>query len=81
MSFLRTPGEMRALIEAAGFRTRAWEDMKFAKLSSAATGSPYPNQGIQSLIMVDDLATIKASQVRNREEERMVGMMAVLDRI
>ena len=40
-SFLRAPAEMRAVIEAAGFRPRAWDDMT-AETAGPTTGAAVP---------------------------------------
>ena len=73
-SFLRTPVEMRALIEAVGFRTRAWDDVTAETSGSSA---PYTAQSIQSLVMGDALAAITDAGRRNREEDRLVMVQAV----
>ena len=76
-SFLRTPVEMRALIEAAGFRTRAWDDVKANAARSNAAG---PAQGIQNLVMGDALTAITRNGQLNTDEERIVRVEAVFDR-
>ena len=76
-SFLRTPVEMRALIEAAGFRTRAWDDVT---AEAAMPGAGGPAYGIQHLVMGDALAAITHAGQRNRDERRIVRVQAVFDR-
>lgn len=76
--FLRTPEEMRALIESTGFQTRKWEDVTHEK-STPSTASKHT---IQSLVMGDDLlAEIRKADKRNDEEERIVTIQAVFDRL
>ena len=77
-SFLRTPAEMRALIERTGFRARAWDDI------TAETGGPAtapPRHAVQRLIMGDALEAITQSGQRNREEGRIVMVQAVFERV
>jgi SAM-dependent methyltransferase len=76
-SFLRTPAEMRALIEAAGFRARAWEDVT---AEIAGSGAAVPAHSIQSLVMGNTLAAITRAGRRNRDEGRIVMVQAVFDR-
>ena len=77
-NFLRTPSEMRALIEAAGFRTCAWEVM--AALSGLAPGAPVPAYNLYHLVMGEAMAAITHASNRNRDEGRMVLVQAVFDR-
>ena len=76
-SFLRTPEEMRALIEAAGFRTRAWDD---ATADRARASAARPARGIRELVMGDELGAIGHASQRNRDEGRLVAVQAVFDR-
>ncbi len=76
--FLRTPEEMRALIEAAGFRAHAWEVM--AALPGVASGAPVPGYNIYHLVMGVAMAAITQAGDRNRDEGRMVVVQAVFDR-
>jgi MPBQ/MSBQ methyltransferase len=78
-NFLRTPMEMRALIEAAGFRTRAWDDVT-VETSGSRSSAPYAAHSIQSLVMGNMLATITHNGRRNRDEGRLVMVQAVFDR-
>ncbi len=78
-SFLRTPDAMRAVIEAAGFRTRAWEDMT-GETAGPATGAEVPAHSIQRLVMGDALDAIIAAGHRNRSEGRVVSIQAVFER-
>lgn len=76
-SFLRTPEEMRALIEAAGFRCRAWED---ATEETSVGGVNVPAHGISRIVMGEALDAIMAAGLRNREERRIVMMHGVFER-
>jgi ubiquinone/menaquinone biosynthesis C-methylase UbiE len=76
-SFLRSPVEMRGLIEAAGFRTRAWDELNTQPASAGAAGSAH---GIPELVMGDELAGITHAQQRNTQEGRIVMVQAVFDR-
>lgn len=78
-SFLRVPIEMRALIEAAGFRARAWEDVTTER-AGPEPGAAVPTHSIQSLVMGDALAAITRTGRRNRDEGRIVMVQAVFDR-
>jgi ubiquinone/menaquinone biosynthesis C-methylase UbiE len=76
-SFLRTPVEMRLVIEAAGFRARAWNEVTMGTGTAAAV----PVHSIQHLVMGDALAAISRAGRRNREESRIVMVQAVFDRL
>ena len=78
-SFLRTPDAMRAVIEAAGFRARAWEDMT-VETAGPATGAAIPAHAIARLVMGDAVDAIVASGHRNRDEHRIVSIQAVFER-
>jgi len=78
-SFLRPPDEMRAVIEAAGFRARAWEDMT-AETAGPASGAAVPAHSIQRLVMGDAIDAIIAAGHRNRAEGRVVSIQAVFER-
>jgi ubiquinone/menaquinone biosynthesis C-methylase UbiE len=78
-SFLRPPMDMRALIEAAGFRVRAWEDVT-AEIAGSVPGAAAPVPSLQSLVMGDALAAITRAGQRNRDEGRIVMVQAVFDR-
>jgi len=76
--FVRTPEQMRVMIEAAGFRVRKWEDVTHEK----TPGTPPSTYNIQKLIMGDDLlARIRVADKRNDEEKRLVMFQAVFERI
>jgi SAM-dependent methyltransferase len=77
-SFLRPPDEMRALIEAAGFRVRAWDDV--TQETAPTAGVAVPAQSIQRIVMGDALEAILEAGHRNREEGRIVSIQAVLER-
>jgi SAM-dependent methyltransferase len=78
-SFLRPPDEMRAVIEAAGFRARAWEDMT-AETVGPASGAAVPAHSIQRLVMGDAIDAIIAAGHRNRAEGRVVSIQAVFEK-
>jgi ubiquinone/menaquinone biosynthesis C-methylase UbiE len=78
-SFLRAPEAMRAVIEAAGFRVRAWEDMT-GETTGPATGAAVPAHSIQRLVMGDAIDAIIAAGHRNRSEGRVVSIQAVFER-
>jgi SAM-dependent methyltransferase len=78
-SFLRPPEEMRAIIEAAGFRPRAWDDVTW-ETAGATSGAAVPAHSIQHIVMGEALDAILRSQHRNREERRIVSIQAVLAR-
>jgi SAM-dependent methyltransferase len=79
-SFLRAPAEMRALIEAAGFRTRAWEDVT-AATSSAVPPAERPAFGVAKIVMGDSFETIVRLGKQNTDENRIVTVHAVFDRV
>jgi len=78
-SFLRAPEAMRAVIEAAGFQVRAWEDMT-GETTGLATGATVPAHSIQRLVMGDAIDAIIAAGHRNRAEGRVVSIQAVFER-
>jgi len=79
MSFLRSPAEMRALIEGAGFRTRSWEDVT-QELAGPSTGAGVPAHSIARIIMGDAVDEITRAGQQNRAEGRIVNIQAVLER-
>jgi sarcosine/dimethylglycine N-methyltransferase len=79
MNHLRTPDAMRALIEAAGFRARAWDDITM-ELPGPASASSIPAHAVQRLVMGDALEEITRSGHRNREEHRIVMVQGVFER-
>jgi MPBQ/MSBQ methyltransferase len=78
-SFLRPPVEMHTLIEAAGFRARAWNDVT-AEIAGAGPDAAVPTHSIQSLVMGNTLAAITHAGRRNRDERRIVMVQAVFER-
>jgi sarcosine/dimethylglycine N-methyltransferase len=79
LSFLRTPDEMRALIETAGFRTLAWEDVT-EEVSGPSTGAVVPAHSVARIVMGDAIEDIALAGQRNREERRIVMIHAVMER-
>ena len=79
-SFLRPPAEMRALIEAAGFRALAWEDVT-AELAGASSGAAVPAHGIARIVMGDAVDEISRAGQRNRDEGRIVNIQGVFERL
>ena len=76
INFLRTPAQMRELLEATGFRARAWDDVTM----ETSGGSAPVGCSIQSLVMGETLPTILDNGRRNRDEARVVMVQAVFDR-
>jgi sarcosine/dimethylglycine N-methyltransferase len=79
LSFLRTPDAMRALIEAAGFRALAWQDVT-AEVSGPSTGAAVPAHSVARIVMGDAIEDIARAGERNREEHRIVMIHAVMER-
>jgi SAM-dependent methyltransferase len=77
-SFLRPPGEMRAVMETAGFRAQVWEDV--TQEIAPRPGVELPAHSIQRILMGDALEAIHRAGDRNREEGRIVSIQAVLER-
>jgi len=76
--FLRKPEQMRAVIEASGFRLLEWDDVTNEKSPAV----PRPMYSIQRLVMGDDLlAEINNADKRNDEEKRLVMVHAIFERI
>jgi sarcosine/dimethylglycine N-methyltransferase len=78
-SFLRAPEAMRAVMEAAGFAVRAWEDVS-AEIAGPTSAAEIPPYSAPRIIMGDALEEIVRAQQRNRQEGRIVMIQAVLDR-
>jgi SAM-dependent methyltransferase len=78
-SFLRAPDEMRAVMEGAGFRVRAWDDVT-AELAGPSTGAAVPAHAIQRIVMGKAVDAITRAGQRNRDEGRIVMVQAVLVR-
>ena len=79
-SFLRPPDELRALIEAAGFRTRVWDDVT-AETTRPAVPPVVPAPSIQAIVMGDALDAINQNGKRNSDEGRLLLAQAVFDRV
>jgi MPBQ/MSBQ methyltransferase len=78
-SFLRAPAEMRALIEAAGFHMRKWEDVTY-EIAGSGSEAGSSTHTIQSLVMGEALTAISRAGRRNRDEGRIVMVQAVFER-
>ncbi len=78
-SFLRSPDAMRALIEAAGFQVRAWDDVT-DEVTGPSSAAAIPAHSVQRIIMGDALDAIIQAGQRNRAERRIVMTQAVLVR-
>ncbi len=76
-SFLRTPAEMRTVIEGAGFRLRVWDDVT---AETAGPATAIPAHSIQRLVMGDAIDEIIRVGHRNRDEGRLVSIQAVFER-
>ena len=81
-SFLRTPTEMRALIEATGFEMRAWNDVtpQPAPQQPATPTAASPTIGISDIVMGDSVDAIGKASALNRIEGRIVDMHGVFVR-
>jgi len=79
-SFLRPPAELRALIEAAGFRARAWEDVT-TELAGPSTGAAVPVHSVARIVMGDAVDEISRAGLKNRDEGRVVNIQAVFERL
>jgi sarcosine/dimethylglycine N-methyltransferase len=79
MSFLREPDAMRALIEAAGFQVRAWDDVT-DEVAGPGSAAAIPAHSVQRIIMGDALDDIVRAGQQNRAERRIVMTQAVLER-
>ena len=77
-SFLRSPAEMRAVVVAAGFRVRVWDDVT---AETNPTGPGVPPYSVQRLVMGDRLETFAEPNRRNADEQRLVSVQAVFDRL
>jgi SAM-dependent methyltransferase len=78
-SILLTPVDMQAVIERAGFRLVAWEDVT-AVTSLAPLPAPGAPPTLQSLVLGDELPLVRANGTRNFDEGRLVNVHAVFDR-
>jgi len=78
-SFLRAPDAMRAVIEAAGFHVRAWDDVT-ADLAGPSTAAAVPAHSIQRIVMGAALDDILRAGQRNRDERRILSVQAVFER-
>jgi SAM-dependent methyltransferase len=76
-SFLRSPDAMRSLVEASGFRCRAWED---ATEETSVASATVPAHGIARIVMGEALDAIMRAGERNRDDRRIVMVHAVFER-
>lgn len=86
ISFLRPPGEVRALLQALGFEEMAWEDVTQLSLgwlreraATAAAGQAGPPLGLH-LALGSSFGMALRNVLRGLEEERLVIVEAVLER-
>ena len=77
-SFLRTPSEMRNIIESIGFRTRIWNEVT---AETAAPSAPDQAQNIAAIVMGDNLPAIQLAGKRNEDEGRVLRIRAVFERL
>jgi SAM-dependent methyltransferase len=81
ISFLSTPEEVHALLEAIGYRTVHWEDLTDTTVAAArsrpAPAAPPP--GLQ-LVLGEDFPERSRNMVRNFAEHRATLIRAVLER-
>ena len=76
--FVRTPEQMRGMIEAAGFRIHKWDDVTREKTPKI----PRPPYSIQQIVMGEELlAKIRIADKRNDDENRLVMFQAVFEKI
>jgi ubiquinone/menaquinone biosynthesis C-methylase UbiE len=78
-SFLRTPDEMRAVIETSGFRVKTWDDVT-DEIAGPPTAAAIPAYAIPKIVMGDALDAITAAGHRNRAERRILMIQAVAER-
>lgn len=77
-SFLRTPDEMRSVIESVGFRARLWQDVTAETAAPSARDQP---QSIAAIIMGENLPAIRLAGKRNDDEGRLLRVRAVFERL
>ena len=78
--FLRTPVEMQALIEATGFRMRAWDDVT-TETTAVSPEAAVAVHSIQYLVMGEALRAISHAAYHNSVEGRLVNVQAVFERV
>jgi SAM-dependent methyltransferase len=74
-SFLRTPDEMLAIIQSAGFEMRAWNEAPRVAMMAGASIPTIPR-----LVMGDRLDAILSAGQRNTDERRLVVTDGLFDR-
>jgi ubiquinone/menaquinone biosynthesis C-methylase UbiE len=79
-SFLATPDETRALLDAAGFQVRSWEDLTHEAVGSLRQLSGPPS-GLGPHLVVPDMAARAANLRRNVDEGRVVLVRVVADAV
>lgn len=75
-SFLKYPGEMKVIIESAGFEVDHWQDVS-AELDSNRRKYGFRDRGIQVLVMGDRLEEITRASKQNADEQRVVLIQGV----
>jgi SAM-dependent methyltransferase len=74
---IRSPDDLRAVIEAAGFTVRDWSEVR---IGPPPADAPRPAVTVQSLVMGDErLAAIMSASRRNEDEDRVTMVQAVFD--
>jgi hypothetical protein len=83
-SFLVPPGEMRAALEAAGFRITAWldETQKRQNAGGRGSGAGAPPSGPLSITVTrgDDYSARRANSTRSVAEGRLTNVTLVAER-
>ena len=82
-SILRSPTEMRALIEATGFDMRAWNEVtpQHAPQQPAAPVAASPTIGISDIVMSGSIDAMVQASTFNRIEGRIVDMQGLFARV
>jgi SAM-dependent methyltransferase len=75
-SFLRTPDEIKGVIESAGFTLHDWRDVS-AELEIYRRKYGFSDRGIQVIVMGDRLPLISQVSKQNADEGRVVLMQGI----
>ena len=78
-SFLLPPSELRTTIERAGFAVRVWDDVT-AETAGPPNADAIPAHSAQRVIMGSALDAIIRANHRNRAENRIASIQAILQR-